>query len=69
MAQTKKDKISSKHVEKCLTESRGIYPLFEEICKKFTNLCNYSFQDFLTPVIPFIEYPKPDEVRASPKSS
>ena len=53
MAQTKIDKIPSKHVEKYLTESWGNYPSFEGICKNFANLCNYRLPDFLTPVITF----------------
>ena len=53
MAQPKIDKIPFKHVENHLAESCGMYPSFEGICKKFTNLCNYNLSDFLTPVITF----------------
>ena len=58
MAQTKIDKIPSKHVEKCLTESCGMYPSFEGICKKFRNLkymakfsATYSDRKFVQQVV------------------
>ena len=58
MAQPKIDKIPSKHVEKYLTESSGMYPSFEGICKKFRNLkymakfsATYSDRKFVQQVV------------------